>query len=513
MAGVSYEDYADARLIVIWGANPSAAGIHLVPIIREAQKAGARLVVVDPRKTPLAKQADHHLALRPGTDLVLALAMIRRLFEKDWADTSFLAEHATGVDGLRRQAEPWTLARAAETCGLDAEAIDAVTELYASSSPAVLRCGWGQERNRNGGSATAAVLALPAVAGKFGVRGGGFTASNSSLWGELGGEHLIDEPEPTTRRVNMNRLGHELLQDDDPIRLLFVYNANPLATLPRQDLVRRGLEREDLFTVVFDQVATDTARYADLVLPATTFLEHQDLRKGYGAYTFQIVEPVIEPVGEARANGEVFEQLIQRLELHKPGDVPASQMGRAVLSHPDLSTRQRMDLQRQGTTIPSFGARPIQFVDAMPRTPDQKIHLFPEALDRESPVGLYGYRPDPATEAAPLTLISPATRNTVSSTLGELWQGIVPLEMNPDDADSRNLKSGDHVRIFNEHGEVRTTLKVTDDLRPGVVFLPKGLWAKHTHNGYTSNVLAPDTATDLAAGACFNDTRVEVTKA
>ena len=512
MPGVAYADFEDAELIVIWGANPSASGIHLVPTIRKAQEKGARLVVVDPRRTPLAKKADLHLALRPGTDLPLALAMIRELFHRGSADLRFLAEHATGVDELQAKAEPWTLERAAEACGLSIEDIQAFTDIYASASPALLRCGWGQERNRNGGSATAAILALPAVAGKFGVRGGGYTASNSGAWSHLGDDSLIAEPEQNTRVVNMNRLGRELLVEQDPIRMLFVYNSNPLATLPRQDLVRKGLEREDLFTVVFDQVKTDTARFADVILPATTFLEHHDLRAGYGAFTLQSVEPVIDPVGEALPNGEVFEQLLQLLNLEREKDVPASLMFRTALRHPGLSTRQKMDMQKKGATQPEFGDRPIQFVDVMPRTADRKIHLFPEALDHESPEGLYAFQSDPATAEAPLALISPATRKTISSTLGQMWQETVQLEMHPEDATARGIANGDEVRIFNRFGEVRTRVRVTDELRPGVVFLPKGLWARHTQNGWTSNVLCPDTATDLGAGACFNDTRVEVEK-
>lgn len=510
MAGVAFDDYLHSELIVIWGANPSASGIHMVPIIRRAQKAGARLVVIDPRRTPLAKQADLHLALRPGTDLPLALCVIRELFDRDLADHDFLDRHATGVDPLKAKAEPWTPTDTAAECGIDAADIERFIELYSQASPAVIRCGWGLERNRNGGSATAAILALPAVAGKFGVRGGGYTASNSSLWKSIAGESLIGAPEPDTRRVNMNRLGEELLRQDTPVRLLFVYNANPMATLPRQDLVARGLEREDLFTVVFDQVMTDTARYADLVLPATTFLEHRDLRPGYGAITLQTVEPVIAPVGEARNNGEVFADLIERLGLQEEDDLAPQNMFHHVLSHSSLTVEQRMKLESRGATPPANGAHPVQLVDTMPLTDDQKIHLFPDSLDRESPQGLYSYRPDPDRER--LALISPATKQTVSSTLGQLMQGSAALEMCSDDAAARGLATGDSIRMSNEFGEVRLRLKINDDLRPGVVFLPKGIWQRHTDNGWTSNALCPDTLTDLGAGACFNDARVRVEK-
>src|SRR5262245_5517934 len=227
MTGIALPDYAEAQLIVLWGVNPSVSGIHLVPYIHEAQKRGARLVVVDPRKTRLAERADLHLAPHPGTDLPLALAVIRWLFAEGRADREFLEARCSGAGELERRAAPWTLARAAAETRVPAGDIERFARLYADSSPAALRCGWGQERNRNGGSATAAILALPAVAGKFGVRGGGYTMSNSPAWREISGEAAAATPEPATRVVNMNLLGDALaVRGAGDIRLLFVYDAN-----------------------------------------------------------------------------------------------------------------------------------------------------------------------------------------------------------------------------------------------------------------------------------------------
>ncbi|MEM1181640.1 MAG: molybdopterin-dependent oxidoreductase [Acidobacteriota bacterium] len=507
MAGVSYEDYPEARLVVVWGANPSASGIHLVPFIREAVNRGAKLVVVDPRRTPLAKQADLHLALRPGTDLPLALALIHHLFETGGADREFLRRHASGAEELRSRARAWPIARTSEVCGVDGAAIESFAELYARESPAVIRCGWGQERNRNGGGATAAILALPAVAGKFGVRGGGYTASNSGAF-PLGLESVINEPAPDTRILNMNRLGRQLLDPDTGIHALFVYNANPVATLPRQDLVQEGLAREDLFTVVFEQVMTDTARYADIVLPATTFLEHHDLRKAYGAYALQTVGPVIDPVGEARPNVAVFEALLEALDLTKPDDISAEALPGSLDRVDGLSEDQRRELVRDGQTKPAFGGRPIQMVDVRPQTVDGKIYLVPESLDGGGQ--LYRYLPDPATEEAPLTLLSPATRRTISSTLGQLGADSIPVELHRSDAEARGLRSGDRVRVWNGFGEVHCAVQVSDDLRPGVASLPKGMWCRQTESGNTGNTLVPDTYTDLGDGACFNDARVQI---
>ena len=283
MPSVSYEDFEDARLIIIWGGNPSASGIHLVPHIREAQRRGAMLVVVDPRKTPLARQADIHLAVRPGTDLPVALSIHRYLFEEGHADEAFLQAHARGVERLRERARDWTFERAAAEADIPVETLRQVAQLYASTRPALIRCGYGQERNRNGGSASLAILALPAVGGKFAERGGGYMMSNSASWGIT--NTWTGAQEPATRVINMNRLGRALLESTPPINLLFVYNSNPAVTTPDQRRVLRGLEREDLFTVVFEQVMTDTARYADVLLPNTTFLEGYDLVKSYGPWT------------------------------------------------------------------------------------------------------------------------------------------------------------------------------------------------------------------------------------
>lgn len=517
MAGVALTDYPRAKLIVLWGVNPSASGIHLVPYIQEAQKAGAKLVVIDPRRTPLAKKADLHLTPRPGGDLALALSLHRFLFAEGKADLDFLARHTTGWEELRRRADPWTFERAEEASGVPAALIERFAHLYAATSPAVLRSGWGYERNRNGGSAVAAVLALPAVAGKFGVRGGGYTMSNSGVW-SFDRPAAVAEPEPATRQLNMSRLGELLAGNDedgralDPaLRCLFVYNCNPLATAPNQERVRQGLCREDLFTVVFEQVWTDTAKYADLVLPATHFLEHDDMPRGYGAYALFRNRPVAAPAGEARPNLEVFGALLRRLGLDRPGDPASADELEAALLH--RSEPQRRQLAERGMATPDCGDAPIQFVDAFPLTPDGKAHLCPEALDREAPQGLYGFRADPSTARFPLALISPATGRTISSTFGSRVREVVPLEMSAEDAGARSLVSGDPVRVWNELGEVRVPLRVSADVRPGVVVLPKGLWSHNTLSATTANALAPDTFADLGGGACYNDARVEVARA
>lgn len=510
MPGVVYEDYADAKLIVVWGANPSASGIHLMPYLKDARSRGATLVVVDPRATTVARQADVHLMLRPGTDVPVALAIHRHLFESGAADRAFLDAHTTGWKTLRDRALPWTFERAAEVSGLRADDIERVARLYAASSPAVVKCGWGLERNRNGGSAAAAVMALPAVGGKFGVRGGGYSMSNSASWGIE--RRWVSEPEPATRVVNMNRIGRELTEPAGaPIHGLFVYNCNPAVTLPDQHRVLAGLAREDLFTVVFDQVLTDTALFADVVLPATTFLEHYDTAKAYGGISLHLTRPVIEPVAESRPNADVFAELAARLDLARDDDAlgELDQM-LGVLAH--LPGESGRELGDRGMATPPWHGRPVQFVDVFPGTPDRRVALCPADLDREAPLGLYGYQPDPATEAYPLALISPATEHTISSTLGELLPMPVKLEMHPDDATPRGIADGDDVRVSNALGALECPVKLTGLVRAGTVVFPKGAWRRHSATGFTSNALVADALTDIGAGACFNDARVEVVK-
>ena len=415
MSGVAYEDYPAARLIVLWGVNPSASGIHLVPFVREAQRKGATLIVVDPRRTALAKQADLHIALRPGTDLPVALALHRFLFENGLADETFLRDHATGVAELRAAAAPWTIARAAAVAGLEPETLEQFARLYATASPALIRCGWGLERNRNGGHAVMAVLGLPAVAGKFGVRGGGYSMSNSGAW-QLNNRDWIGVDAPSTRVVNMNVLGEALQTLRDPkIEVLFVYNANPVATIPDQNAVIRGLEREDLFTVVFEQVRTDTVPYADVVLPATTFLEHYDLNRSYGGHAMLLVKPVIEPVGESRPNADVFSELEVRLGLsegptedetealfhvartaarqHRRGR-PRRWRGRAARRQPPDPVRRRASPHRRPQGPPVPGRR----ADAGAR---RSLQLPGGSRHRRSPPGadLAGHREDDQLDA------------------------------------------------------------------------------------------------------------------
>lgn len=510
MPGVALQDFAASRLILLWGMNPSASGIHAVPFIRAAQAAGAKLVVLDPRRIQLAKDADLHIALRPGTDLPVALALANHLFETGGVDEDYLARCVTGVAEFRERASAWPLERAAQVAGVSADDLATVAQWYAEASPALIRCGWGVERNRNGASAVAAVLALPAIAGKFGVRGGGYTMSNSGAW-SISPEVAVCESQPDVRAVNMNRLGRALTDLEPPVKAVFVYDGNPASTFPDQERVRRGLARDDLFTVVHEQVWTDTCGFADVILPATTFLEHAELYRGYGNYTLQHAGPAIEPVGESRSNFEVFLALCDRLGLSRDDDIrDVDTAAHAIVNADEDGERLWTELRETGLAVPPFGNAPVQGVDLHPRTHDGKVHLWDAEADAQAPNGLFGFQPDPATDAFPLALITPSAKDRITGTFGHMRARPAGLAIHPLDAEAREVEDGAAVRVFNGLGEVWCHARVTRDVRPGVVEMAKGLWDRESESGNSPNALCPDTLSDLGGGACFNDARVEV---
>jgi anaerobic selenocysteine-containing dehydrogenase len=511
MPSADFRDVDNARFVLIWGANPKHSNIHLLPRLKRARAAGARVALVDPRRTLSPAYVDRHLAVYPGTDLAVALAMIGHLERMGGVDREFVEAHATGADRLLEHARAWSLERAAAVARLEPREIASLAEEYAAFDPALIRCGWGVERNRNGEAAVAAILALPAVAGKFGKRGGGYVLSASEGF-RVNASRLSSVPEPSTRAINMSQLGRALIQQAPPIRLLFVYDSNPAVTLPDQNRVREGLLREDLYTVVFDQVMTDTARFADFVLPATTFLEQSEVSISYGTYAVQLSEPVIAPMGEARPNAAVFRSLAERLDL-APGQADDDPLRRALEAvegrlavEPGADRLER--IRREGILNFDFpGASPVQFSTVLPGTPDGKAHLWPDDWGPDP----YRFREDPGDDSHTLALISPSSDRSICSTLAELIEDVACLEMSPVDAAVRGLLDGAEVSVHNGWGEVRVPLRISAEVRAGVVQLPKGLWTRHTRNGSVGSALVPDDLSAVSGGACFNDARVEVT--
>ena len=511
MPGVAFEDYPHAKCIIIWGANPKATNIHLVPLLRQAKKNGAFIAVVNPVKTFSDHEIDLHLPVYPGTDLPVALAMIRLWHEAERFDLAFLRQHADGLEPLLQQAQAWSVERAAAEARVSPEAIRTLAQVYAESTPALLRTGWGTERNRNGGQALAAILAMPALLGKFGVRGGGYTMSNSGA-AQLDVTKVFGPHPWQTRIINQTQLGDVLTEQlQPPIKGLFVYNCNPAVTAPDQNAILRGLARDDLFTIVSEQVMTDTAKYADILLPAVTFLEQYEVKRAYGSYVVGGVQPVIAPQGEAKPNEEVFAMLGRAMGWpHEPFSWDTETYMQKIAETLTLG-QQAADLslwQAGKTQRYDFpGESPIQFDTVAPRTSDGKIHLTPAALGK-TPFRYQAVK----DERFPLALISPSNNKMITSTLGEFNYPELWLTLHPEDAAARKISDGDPVRVFNALGEVHCRAKLSADIRSGVVHMPKGAWQKSSRNGFTSTALCPSHVNDVGGGACFNDARVEVEK-
>jgi anaerobic selenocysteine-containing dehydrogenase len=510
------EHVAHARLIIAWGNNVTVSQLHLMPIINAARQQGAKLVVVDPRRTQIARKADMHVALNPGTDVVLAWALAAELERIGGLDHNFIARHVLGAEAFLEQARRLTIAEAATICGVPADQIRQLAAIYKTISPAVLCPGNGPERNRNGGSGLRAVFALPALAGKFGVLGGGLLQGASSAFpktpARLQGEEFIP---PNTRTLNIVTIGRDLCDAtlEPPIKGLFIYNHNPLIVHPDQNTMRRGLLRDDLFTVVCDIVLTDSAPYADIVLPACSHFEYADLYPAYGHHFLQRAEPVIPPVGEALPNTEIFRRLAWRFGFTEP----AFQASDAALMDEALALDDPRLQGRRPSQLPLEQAMPMTFNDGeailfqttFPQTPSGKIELQSSYLERAYGCPLPTYRP--LASAYPLTLLTPASDQRTTSTFGSLrYSNEAWLEMHPQDATDRHLTEGMLVRVWNDLGEVHLRLRLTADVRPGVVCSYKGAWLRTSDNGQTVSALAPSHYADLNDGACFNDARVEV---
>lgn len=515
--GIPPEQAALARLVIAWGNNVTGANLHLTREINQARRDGARLVVVDPRRTRIAEQADLHLALRPGTDVVLAWAVAAELERRGGLDHAFIERHVEGFEEFMALARPWTPAEAARATGVPEAAIRTLAEWYHTLAPAAISVGNGLERNRNGGSAIRAIFALPALAGKWGVPGGG--CINGAAFAFPKTPARLQRPDlvpPGTRTVNIIDVGRHLTNPDlrPPIKVVFIYNHNPLVVHPDQNRLRRGLAREDLFVVGADVVMTDTLAWADVVLPAASHFEHDDLYPAYGQHWLQRAEPVIPRQGEALPNTEIFRRLAARFGFTEPAfsasdldlideAVDAADPRLGGLQPSKLPTDRALKMLWEGEEA-------MLFRTVFPATPSGKVELASSYLEKRYGARLPSYRP--LASAHPLALISPASDRRITSTFGggSEHDQPPPLEMHPDDARARGLRDRQRVRVFNDLGEVRLPLRVTDRVPPGVVCTVKGAWLRTSDNGQTVSALCPAHHADLAEGACFNDARVEV---
>lgn len=526
-------DLLASKLILLWGHNPASTSPHLMPILREAQRRGATVVVIDPRRTLTARSADEHLQPRPATDGALALGLMHVLFAEGLADVDWLAAHTIGWEELRERVAAYPPERVAAITGVPAERILALARRYGTTKPALLKFSDGVQRHGNGGQTVRALLCLPAVVGQVGVRGGGlcYTTSDYVRWDAEAVGHASDPAcPPTPRVVNMNRLGAALTGEvgDPPIRSLYVFCANPVASTPNAGLVARGLARDDLFTVVHDLFLTDTARYADIVLPATSQLEHVDLHRPYGHRHLQYNAPAIAPLEEARSNWDVMRALAAGLGYDEPWlrqeaeAVIAEVLDASRANNPTLEGITLERLRAEGTiplNIPASSSVP--FADGRFPTPSGKLEIRCEALTREGldplpdytpPAEFAGYAWEAPSERR-LALISGAAHHFVSSSMANqpgliAKEGTPYIEVNSSDAAARNIEDGAEVEVTSARGTCRLRAVVTERVAPGVVVAPKGRWPSLSTDGRNVNWLTSDALGDLAGQSTFHSTLV-----
>ena len=526
-----YAEILDSRLIIIWGHNPASTGPHFMPLLREAQRRGAYVVVIDPRRTRTARSADLHLQPRPATDGALALGLMHVLFAEGLHDESWLEAHALGWRDLRDRVASYPPERVAEMTGIPAETIVALARRYGTIKPALLKFADGVQRHGNGGQTVRAIASLPAVVGQVGVRGGGLSYSTSDYvrWDMEALGHASACP-PTPRIVNMNRLGAALTGEvsDPPILSLYVFCANPVVSTPNTGRIVEGMLRDDLFTVVHDLFLTDTARYADIVLPATSQLEQTDLHKAYGHRNLQYNAPAIPPLGEAKSNWDVMRLLAEAMGYDEPwlrrsaDEVIGDVLDATRATNPLLEGISLERLQAEGTvplTIPP--ERDVPFSDGRFPTPSGKVELRCDALAEAGLDSLPDYTPpaefaDRPGDDTRLTLISAAAHHFVSSSLANVpsllaKEGAVPwIEMHPDDASRRGIVNGAMVVVANARGECRLRAVVTEQTAPGVVVAPKGRWQSLSEGGHNINWTTSDALADLAGQSTFHSNLVEV---
>lgn len=512
--GLAPEQFAEARLIIAWGANVLGTNAHLWPFLVEARRRGARFYTIDPVKNRTGRAADHHFAINPGSDLALALGLMHVIVRDGLADDEYVAAHANGQEELCRRVEEYTPQRVAQLTGLAAEEIEQLARDYATTKPAAIRLNYGVQRSDQGGATVRAISALPVLTGQWKMRGGGAQLTTSGAF-QLNTQALERaDLGPLTRVVNMVQLGAALTElNDPPVKGLIVYNSNPAAVAPEQERVLTGLKREDLFTVVLEQFQTDTADYADFVLPVTTFLEHTDLYRAYGHYHLQMARPALAAPGEARSNVEIFRALAKRMGFAEACfDDSEDAMMRQLLDSgsPYLQgiTLERLDEER---SIP-LPVPELPFANGGFTTASGKFEFGAERLAYRAPVESRFGDVD-LSARYPLELISSKNDDSMNSTFGhrdgvdaqtdKVW-------IHAADAAARTIQDGDPVRVFNGRGSVLLHARVCEDVKRGVVRAPSTRWNKRSQCGWGVNRLISDRLTDIGGGATFYSCLVEI---
>lgn len=531
--GTDPESLVDTRLLLLWGTNPASTHPHLIPWIDEAKRRGARVYLIDPHRSLTATRADVHLSPRPGSDAALALGLMHVLFHEGLVDEVWAREHTVGLDDLRRRAEEMSPACAAELTGLPVDAIVSLAWEYGRTRPALIRTSMGLQRHSNGGNTIRALACLPALTGDYGKSGGGLFYSTSGYWTFPGSvalppELLAASPNPQPRVINMNRIGAELLEADPPIRSLYVFNSNPAAVAPNSRRVLEGLSRPDLFTVVHELFMTDTARYADLVLPATSQFEHWDLHKAYGHLYVALNRPAMAPLGEAKSNWEVSQALAKRMGYT---DAAFQQSAEEIIQDALAQGGTAVEgvtweaLLEHGHARLNYPRPMVPFASGRFQTPSGKVELYSQQLADAGLDPLPRWEPDIESREArperarryPLQMVSAASHYFLNSSFGNVpslrkRHGEPFVEIHPEDAAARSLSEGDWVEVVNDRGSFRARARIGETVSPGSVFCPTVWWSQHAPDGRGANWTTNDELADYAGGATFHGNLVQVTR-
>jgi anaerobic selenocysteine-containing dehydrogenase len=516
--GMHLEHFAESRLIVIWGSNSISSNLHFWTFAQQAKRAGAKLWCIDPRRTETAEKCHRHLALLPGTDGALALAVMNELIANRWLDEDYIANHVQGFDALRERALGWPAERAAAECGVSADDIRELARDYGRMQPAAIRLNYGMQRVAGGGSAVRLIALLPCLTGAWRHRAGGLLLSSSGWFDPVRNEAALRRPDLLAgrrpRTVNMSTIGDDLLREAAPgfgprIEALVVYNSNPVAVAPHSRRVVQGFQRDDLFTVVLEQFMTDTADHADIVLPATTQLEHLDVHLSYGHTYVVFNEPAIAPLGEARSNARIFRDLAHRMGYTEPCfDDDDEQLARCAIKGIDFDALRAAGWIRLPLPEAPFahGAFP---------TASGKAQVDAPGLGVADYVPPYEAAGTPLARRYPLAMISPPARNFLNSSFVNVRslrsiEGEPLLEMHAIDAAARGIADGTMVEVFNDRGAYHCRADISPRARPGVVNALGVWWRKFGARGTNVNELTSQRLTDIGRAPTFYDCRVEV---
>jgi len=508
VGSIAHTEMAHSKLIVIWANNITVGHLHLITTIRQARKSGAKIVVIDPKRIRIADDADLFIQITPGTDVVLAYAVANQINKMGGLDHEFIQTYTSGVEAFLDEAKKWSVSRAAKECGIAEAQILRFAEYWCTQKPASLTMGVALERNRNGGSAIRAAMALPLLTGNFVTKGAGIC--NPSSYFNIDRNYLKrpDLIDPATRTINILDVGQHIANDELelPIKALFIYNHNPVAVHPRQKLLLRALEKEDLFTVGYDLTMTDSMHYADIILPACSAMEYGDLYKAYGHTTTQRTAAIIPPVGESRANTRVFRELADVFGFDGPElqETDEQMLRHAMTNLPEAGGQ--VDRQNAGDTR-------VVFRDVAPATKTGKALFYNPDEELRAGQGLPTYQAlETKLQPKKFTLVSPSSDKRINSTLGSSAanQECYQVEISLEDAQQHHFNNGQSVKLVNEQAEVVMQLLVTDKVKQGLAYVPKGAWRSNSQSNLSVNALIPGHKADMADGACYNDTQVDI---